>query len=189
MRARLLARACVVGLLVSGAAEPRAHAAPPRSAPEAVLKAQYLERFTRFVEWPATSFASSQAPFILCLAGWSELSEELQQLVARMRLKGRTTLTRKLGDRAAGDLAGCHLLYLAGSVDQSLEEILGRAAGRQILTVADSAGFGQRGVIINLHNSAGFVRFEINGRAARESRLSISSQLMRLARPEDRARR
>ena len=189
MRARLLARACVVGLLVSGAAEPRARAAPPKSAPEAVLKAQYLERFTRFVEWPATSFASSQAPFLLCLAGWSELSAELEQLAVRIRLKGRTTLVRKLGDRAPGDLADCHLLYLAGSVDQSLEEILSRTRDRPILTVADTPGFGQRGVIINMHNSAGFVRFDINGSAARESHLAISSQLMRLARPEDRARR
>ena len=33
------------------------------------VKAEFIERFTHFIEWPPTAFAGPDAPFVLCVVG------------------------------------------------------------------------------------------------------------------------
>jgi hypothetical protein len=154
---------------------------PTSPPPEPLLKAQFFERFTRFVDWPAPRPAAA-SPFIVCLAGGNAVTIELERLAARLPLKGRTAQIRRLGDGRAVDPQGCHAVYIAPSLSPHLEHLLGRTRGHPILTVADSPGFAERGVIINMFVEDGYVRFEVNGPAARAARLRLSSQLLRLAR-------
>jgi len=51
-----------------------------------------------------------------------------------------------------------------------------------VLTVSDSSGFAEKGVVINLYKSGIKTKFEINRNSARESGLKISSKLYKLAR-------
>ena len=45
-------------------------ASPPiQTSLEYSVKANYLVRFAAFVEWPATSFADSRSPVVICVAG------------------------------------------------------------------------------------------------------------------------
>jgi hypothetical protein len=63
-----------------------------------------------------------------------------------------------------------------------LRKILESTEGRPILTVGDSEGYGERGVMINLYVEHGQVRFEINLEAARRSGLVFDFRLLELAR-------
>ena len=155
--------------------------AQPAALPEPLMKAQFFERFTRFVEWPPPALTGT-APFVVCLAGGNPVTAEVERLAARLPLKGRRAHIRRLGYGPAVDAEGCHAVYIAPSLSGHLEQVLGRLRGRPILTVADTPGFAQRGVIINMFIDEGFVRFEVNGPAARLARLRLSSQLLRLAR-------
>ncbi len=62
------------------------------------------------------------------------------------------------------------------------DQILDAAHGGAVLTIGNTLGFAQRGVIINFYLEDQKVRFEINVDAAKREKLTISSQLLKLAR-------
>jgi hypothetical protein len=170
-----------LGLLVLLGRPPPAPAQQPSGAAlEPAVKAEFIERFTHFVEWPKSAFASPQAPFVVCALGESPLVPALDRLVSRGRLQERPARFDRLRD--AVEVDRCHILYIALSEERSLPRILARTADRPILTVGDSPGFGARGVLINFYVEQAYVRFEINPGAVKHSGLKVSAKLMTLAR-------
>ena len=101
-------------------------------------------------------------------------------MAASRQFKERTCEVRRV--RAGSSLGGCHLLYIAASEAPRLVQILAAVSGKPVLTVGDSQGFAERGVLINLFEEAGYMRFDINMAAVHASPLKFSSQLLRLGR-------
>jgi hypothetical protein len=146
------------------------------------VEAEFIERFTHFIEWPPSAFAGPDASFVLCVVGETPLTVHLARLAAHRRLKERDVELRTLGP--SSDLSACHLAFLAGEVRPYLKQILSRVHGRPVVTVADSEGFARAGVLINLVlDPEGRVAFEISPRGARGSGLTLNAQLLKLARP------
>jgi hypothetical protein len=143
------------------------------------LKSLYIERFTRFIEWPAETLPRN-GRFLVCIMGSGDTASDLARVAPSRPFKDRTTEVRRL--RPGSDLAGCHVLYLAGSEGSRLSQVLDATAQRPILTVSDTPGFGDKGVLINLFQEGRYLRFEINLAAVKRSKLVFSSQLLRLAR-------
>jgi hypothetical protein len=159
-----------------------ARAAPsPSAVPDYEVKAEFIERFTRFVDWPDSVFASSSSPFVLCVWGTGALATQLERVVARRSIKGRPVRMLHVG---AGDrLTPCHILYVAAVERDVVRGITASTRGKSILSIGDQPGFAEEGLLINLVlDDDGFVRFEINRDVARASGLKISAKLMRLAR-------
>jgi hypothetical protein len=156
------------------------HAAPT-VANEPEIKAQFFERFTRFIDWPESALAKG-APFVVCLTGANSLTSEIERRMSRTTVKGFPTQVRRLPSAPAPDPGGCHALYLASTTRPQLPALLARTRGRPILTVADTEGFAGLGVLINMYIDERFVRFEINDPELRASGLKASSKLLRLAR-------
>lgn len=142
------------------------------------VKAEFVERFTRFIEWPAASFASPATPFVLCVAGQSPIIPHLEKLAKERSIKGRPAVLRRVGQPK--DIDGCHLLFIAPTEGGKLGPILAQTSGRPVLTVGDSDGFASRGVLLNFYLQSGFVRFEINAAEVKKSGLSCSAKLMKL---------
>lgn len=158
-------------------------AAPPVAASDDVeypVKAEFLERFTHFVKWPAASFASAHSTFVVCVMGTNPFGGYLANLVATRRLQGRPAELRSVSDPTKLD--GCHLVFIAASERDHLESIIKHTYGRPILTVGDTEGFARAGVLINLYIDDDNVRFEINVAAVNDSGLKFSSKLYKLAR-------
>jgi hypothetical protein len=154
---------------------------PPRTAPEHAVKAEFIERFTRFIDWPDSAFASPSAPFVVCAWGRGPLTSQLEQAVSRQPIKARPVRFQHVESRDG--LQPCHLLYVATPDRAVVRGIVASTRGRPLLSVGDQPGLADEGVLINLFLDAqGFVRFEINLDAARLSGLKISAKLMRLAR-------
>jgi hypothetical protein len=157
--------------------------APPRalaSELEYQVKAEFMERFTRFIDWPETSFPAPDAPFVFCTLGEVSFGEYLERMAKEHKVKGRPILIRHM--TSPTQLEGCHLLFIARSEQERLEAILSQVVGLPILTVGDTSGFASAGVIINFFMEREFVRFEINMNAAREAGLKFSSKLLKLGR-------
>lgn len=176
-------------LAALGLAQPEVSWATPRarSAPEQAVKAEFIERFTRFIDWPDSAFASPSAPFIVCAWGRGPLTSQLEQVVSRQPIKGRPV--RFLHVDSRDELLPCHVLYVATPDRAVVRSIVASTRGKPLLSVGDQPGFAEDGVLINLFlDTKGFVRFEINLDAARLSGLKISAKLMRLARSGDRDR-
>jgi hypothetical protein len=153
-----------------------AGAAEAQTVPEYRLKAELIERFTRFVDWPS----HGNGPFVIAVIGRNPFGTHLHEIASTRRIKGRPLEVRYHDDIT--DIDRCDILFIASSEKRDLREILARTASRPILTVGDTAGFGAAGVIINFYNSGDTVRFEINEAALDTSGLRASSKLLKLAR-------
>jgi hypothetical protein len=143
------------------------------------VKGLFIERFTRFIEWPAGALPAA-GPFQVCIQGTGETADDLARVASSRKFKDRPCSVRRLSPGTAP--AGCHILFLAASESSRLGTILALVADRPTLTVSDSPGFAERGVHINLYQEDRFMRFEINTRRVRRSPLVFSSQLLRLGR-------
>jgi hypothetical protein len=75
----------------------------------------------------------------------------------------------------------CQVLFLSSSLSRRLPETLELVRGRSVLTVGDSDGYAQRGVMINMYLENKRVRFEIDAETAGLAGLRISSKLLSLA--------
>jgi hypothetical protein len=145
------------------------------------VKAEFIERFTRFIDWPPTAFAGPDSPFILCVVGETPITAYLERLAQTRRIKSRPVELRRM--KSSADLSQCHLLFIAAGERAHLRQILARVEGRPIVTVADSEGFGRAGVLINLLLDAeGRVGFEISSTSAKHTALTLNAQLLKLSR-------
>jgi len=142
------------------------------------VKAEFLERFTRFVEWPSGSFAAADSPFVLCVIGDNPFGGYLDQMSQTRKIQNRKISNRVL--KAATEVDGCHLVFIARGAP--VQQVLTRTTGRPALTVGDSPGFSEAGVLINFLREKEHVRFEINGAAVKKSGLKFSSKLLDLGR-------
>jgi hypothetical protein len=153
-----------------------ASAATPES--EAEVKAEFVERFTRFIEWPAGA-QPSDAAFVVCIWGESPTSAQLALVLAHRKIHGRAVQVKRVHE--AEVLTGCQILYLAPTARDEVERVAGELRGKPVLSVGDARGFAELGLVINLFvDEASHVRFEINAEAARASGLQISAKLMTL---------
>jgi hypothetical protein len=145
---------------------------------EYAVKANYLYRFTPFVEWPRRAFASPADPFNICVVGHDPFGRSLDEAVRGKLVAEHAIAVRRLSVAEKG--MNCHLMFAGRSKSQSLGQMLLAVAGQPVLTVAD-AGAGAQGAMIRFVLQQGRVRFDIDAAAAAANGLEISSKLQSLA--------
>jgi len=143
------------------------------------LKAAFLYKFAKFVEWPQAAFPEPSTPVTLCVLGDDPIGASLEAVVKGEKLNDRRLVVRLLRDPQATQ--GCHVLFV-GPEKGRLPEILAPLRGSGVLTVGGAADFLDQGGMIRLFLEQKRVRFDINLDAAERSRLNLSSKLLRLAR-------
>ncbi len=144
------------------------------------LKAEMLERFTRFIDWPAGSSVSNPSvPFVIAVVGVNPFGSSLERL-KEMKIKDKRVDVVEIKDLS--ELKSCQMIFISSSQEKNLTEILFRIETKPVLTVGDTSGFAQKGVLINFYREGDFIRFEVNQSAIDVSGLKFSSRLMKLAR-------
>lgn len=66
-----------------------------------------------------------------------------------------------------------------------MSALLDSVKGMDLLTVGDTEGYAQSGIMVNFYIVGKNVRFEINLNAIRRARINVSSQLLKLGRIVD----
>lgn len=141
---------------------------------ESELKAELIERFTRFVDWeklPET--------FSICVVGESGITPHLEKIARRQTIKGKRARVTKI---AAEKVLDCQVVVIPGDDSNRLHAVIGRTDGRPILSIAEAPGAAVAGALINFVFDDPHLRFEINVRAAGRSGLTLRSKLLSLAR-------
>jgi len=144
------------------------------------LKAELMERFTRFIEWPDEKKSLSGPTFVIGIMGKNPFGTHIESTYKNLKIKGKTPQILEVQDM--NSIGSCNVLFIAPTEKERLPEILSRTANKPILTVSDTEGFGNRGVLINFYAESKYVHFEINPAAVQKSRLKFSSRLLNLAR-------
>ena len=78
-------------------------------------------------------------------------------------------------------LQQCQLVFISRAAIGHLTKIIDSLKDRPVLTVADSPGVIQQGVVLNMNVKDDKVTFEANLAVAKKTGLNLSSQLLRLA--------
>lgn len=147
------------------------------ASPEADLKAEFIERFTRFVDWETLPDTMT-----LCVVGNTPITAHLEKIARRQRIKDKPA---RVFTVAPEDVDGCQVVLVAGDDPDQLRAVIARTDGRPILSIAEAPGAAKAGAIINLYIDDNHIRFEINTAAAKRGRLTLRSKLLKLARIVD----
>jgi hypothetical protein len=147
------------------------------ASPEADLKAEFVERFTRFVDWETLPDTMT-----LCVVGDTPITAHLKKIARRQRIKGRPG---RVFTVSPDDVEGCQVVLVAGDDPDQLHAVISRTDGRPILSIAEAPGAAKAGAIINLYIEDQHIRFEINTGAAKRGGLTLRSKLLKLARIVD----
>ena len=142
------------------------------------MKAAFIPKFARYVEWPTAARPGPRDPFQLCLIGRDPFGPLLDEAAASEVIEGRGVAVRRL--RTAEGSSACHLAFVRGASPQETGRLLAALRASPILTITDSRDGPTRGMI-HFTISAGRVRFFIDEAEAAERGLSISSRLLALA--------
>ena len=147
---------------------------------ESRVKAAFIEKLTRFIEWPEQPARDPARPFVLCLIGRDTLDGALDELAKLVRVKGHVLQVRYLD--AGQDVSACNALFISSTMANRLPALLQRLAAHPILTIGDTAGYARQGVMVNFYVDQGRLRFEINPQAAEAAGLRVGARVLKLAR-------
>jgi hypothetical protein len=165
-----------LALLSSFALAAAVQAAEPR---EFEIKAVFLFNFAEFVDWPVEAFREAQSPLVIGILGEDPFGAYLDDAVRGEKVRNRTLVVRRFS--RVEDVSECQILFISGSEDTRLEQILASLKGRSILTVSDLDGFSRMGGMIRFVTEKSRIRLKINLEAAKAAGLTISSKLLRPA--------
>jgi hypothetical protein len=140
------------------------------------VKAAFLFRFAKFVEWPPEAAAGNIS---IGMIGRDPFGGRLENLVRGKWVNGRELSIIHL--RSDEDPRRCHIVFISASERGRVPEILHSMRHFPILTVGDSPGFCAQGGVIGLKVVHNRVQFDINLDAAERARLKISSKLLTVA--------
>lgn len=146
---------------------------------EAQAKAAFVLNFARYVDWPATVFASAQAPLVACVIGRDTIGPALTALEGRP-VKGRALKVRR--GVAIDDMHGCHVVFIGEPEERRVVPVLRALANQPVLTVGDADRFIDVGGAIGLVAIDERLQFEINRSALEQAQLKASASLLKLAR-------
>jgi hypothetical protein len=140
------------------------------------VKATMVLNFLKFVAWPA----EADEPLVVLVVGNDPIVEALRRSASEPRSAGRQVLVKSA---SASDVpADANAVFITRAARSALPGIVRAVEGRGILTLGDTEGFGQQGVVLNMYVSDHRVRFEVNTAAAARAGVELRSQLLRLAR-------
>lgn len=142
------------------------------------VEAAFLHHIARLVTWPAAVSASGSLR--LCVLGQGQFSAAAETL-----LRGKTIdnlIWELMPPGTITPLRECQVVFIEASESRGLPHLLDRLKDAPILTVGNTEGYAERGVMVNFYLEQSKVRFEVNANAAKRSGLRLGSQLMGLAR-------
>jgi hypothetical protein len=149
-------------------------AAAAQVADEYAVKALFLANFALFTDWPA----SKGADLPVCVLGGDPLGAAAAKIEGR-KVGERTLVTRLLREKE--HVGQCAVVFVSRDAVASLAPLLDALRGKPVLTVGETEGLAQRGVMINMVLRNDKVSFEINNEAARQAGLAFSAKLLKLA--------
>lgn len=147
---------------------------------EEIVKAVFIQRISEFVEWPwEDTLNNSNESFVIGIIGETSLEKVLRELYTNRTIKSKKVGIYKLENYE--DIANCDLLFISESERNNISKIIKITRSLPVLTISDTMGFSEYGVIINFYMDENKVKFELNDSAARESILEFSHHLYKIA--------
>jgi hypothetical protein len=145
---------------------------------EQQVKAAFLYKFGNYVTWPEGTFAESDSPIVIGVAGAEPLAYELTRIVAGRSIAKHPVSVRRI--RRDDPLDGVHILFV-GSTGWA-GSLLKLAQGHPVLCVTDSDHESNPDSAVTFVVEDNRVRFDVSLQAAQANGLKLSALLLSVAR-------
>ena len=142
------------------------------------LKAGVLYHIIEYVQWPTTALSNNPTAIQIGLLGEIPFADALEVLNGKT-IQGRELMVKHVSDAQAA--ASCQVLFISASEKTRISEIVAMLKDHPVLTVSEIEGFVEQGGMVNLIAGPNRIVMEINREVAGKARLSMSSQLLKLA--------
>jgi hypothetical protein len=172
LRAVLLLAGLILPLRLDSAQSPRVA--------EYEIKAAFLYKLIRFTEWPAAEPKMTGETFVIGVLGADPFGSILDQMLEEELIDQKKVVAKRF--TRVEDATDSHIVFIGSSTPPDLPRILKTLESHSVLSVSDIDNFARRGGIIALKNESNRIIFEINIDAAKRAKLTLSSQLLGLAR-------
>jgi hypothetical protein len=149
-------------------------------ASEQAVKAAFIPKFTRYIEFPAPAQPAAGQPYYLCVIGRDPFGPLIDRAAASEVVDGHPVAVRRFANTDPDAVAGCHIAFLAGVTDQATAAMIEALRRQPTLTITDARSGRTRGMI-HFALVDGRVRFHIDQAAAAQRGIAISSRLLALA--------
>ncbi|GFE83552.1 hypothetical protein GCM10011487_55520 [Steroidobacter agaridevorans] len=164
-------------------------AATARAAPEYSIKAGYILLFTRYVEWPASAFATPTAPIVVCVLGADPFGSVLDETLAGQLSQKRPLSVRRVSDAEAAE--ECHVAFIGTSSTQppaseQTSQWLDTLANHPVLTITETPEALEQGAMLSfvseVEGGQARIRFEASLPPMHRAGLTARSQMLSAAR-------
>lgn len=171
----LMPRWAVIRFGILGAALAWGQSSPGDQQGEYVIKAKLIKIAMEYVAWPGGTGTTPAGTREVAVLGTGPLGDEVTRIIGAgggsvpLRVVHLTRLPANFRHQ---------VLIIQESEAANLTAILMAMRGRSVLTIGDTPGFADQGVMLNLLRESGRVKLEANPGAARAVSLEISSALL-----------
>ena len=142
------------------------------------LKAAYLYKIIKFIEWPQNAFSEPNSTFKLCVVGENPFGTYFYGLMDQ-KIQGHTL---HIEHRSTYEkLTECHMLYIAITEKPVIIKLIKQLQYLPILTISDSPNFVKNQGMIGFIVQQNRIGFEINLNAALSSHITIRAELLEVA--------
>ena len=138
------------------------------------VKAAIIFKLTKFISWP-----QKKQSLTLCVVGSGSINTEIQKINRKFSMGRRLSVTHKAPNAPLNKL--CDLVYVHNSDSEEINLVISKLKDSPVLTISDSKQFAEKGGIIELYRTGSRIKFAINRNSVQQSKLSVSSQLLNLA--------
>jgi hypothetical protein len=143
---------------------------------EDVVKAAYIERITRFVEWPAKDSLVKVNQFVIGVFDDDEFYYTLTEVFKEKLIKEHRVKIITI-DRP-DQINTCNLCYMSAKAKSRLGEFILKANISGTLLISGTTGFCNVGVHINFYIEDEKLKFEINDRTIDSAGFKVSYLLL-----------
>jgi hypothetical protein len=143
---------------------------------ENLIKAAYIERITRFVEWPANEKLTSHDQFVIGVFGEDDFYDILNTVFKEKPIKEHKV--KIIIIELPEQINTCNICYISSKAKSSLGKFINTANSSGVLLISETPGFSKTGVHINFYIEEEKLKFEINEKSMVSAGFKVSYLLL-----------
>ncbi|MBI9033358.1 MAG: YfiR family protein [Bacteroidales bacterium] len=146
---------------------------------ETTLKAVFIERVSRFIDWPDEILSEKDDRLLLTVIGEHEFGPVLDQIYSEYKIKDRDVEIRYVNDMDSLD--GSHIIFVGNLQKSQIRELFKLCADKPILIISDHREYQKEGLMLIYYLLDENITFDINLTAVKQSGLMMSYHLLNRA--------
>lgn len=152
---------------------------PQYSAGEYDIKLAFIDHFVQFIEWPEDASFKGKEHFVFGIYKENPFGQRLKELISNTTYKNKKVVFNLISKPE--EIGQQDILFVSQEHYLEIHEIVEQSNNKPILTIGESKGAGNEGIMINFYKVDDQVRFEINESNLIQHNFKVSSRLLKLA--------